>query len=632
MDINALKNSKVIQKIKALLKKMNAPMRNDLEITGNKSRKLKSEDRYKVRYVKQNVLKEFFRLNRKTDILICVLTVLSVGMSTSIALVMQSAIDSIMENASMNRFLLTIGACAAVLVTALVINFFVGKLKNRYSEQFQEALNDNLFSEILKKNVVIFGKRNTGEYLSLFQADISCLQIEYIEGRWMLVSSISSCLLGLLCMLRISVKLTIMILTLQMVPAVFSFIFGNRLIEYQSDTIEKRSRFVTETQDYLKGFDLIKSFASEGLIKRKFSIHNRLMEESSQRYNDKNIVISVMNEAFGYVMMIGLFFFGGIAVINNSLKISSVIVCSELMVMISGPLSVLSMQINMLRTADSIFIRIYDLIYSDKEDSADRSSALKNSSVKLNDRIDVRNVSFSYDGRRQILNNVSCTFEKGKKYVLVGNSGSGKSTLLKLLQGYYNDFGGDILFDRTSLKNIDLNNITKLVSIVQQDVFIFNATVKENITLFNHYPYREIESAIERSGLSSFISTHGLDYFCGENGRDLSGGEKQRISIARCLLRETGVILFDEATSALDNATSAEIEHTISSLTDATCIVITHKINPEVLRNYDQILVFNNGQIVERGHVDELMASKGSFYNLYMSLDNMNAHYSNPNK
>ena len=249
-------------------------MRNDLDMSDHKSRETKTNERYKVKYVKKNVLKDFFKQNGKIDLLIYVLTILSVSMSTSIALVMQKALDSIMANASMSKFLLTIGLCAAVLTGALVINFFVAKLKNRYSEQFKEALNDSLFSEIMKKNVVTFGKRNTGEYLSLFQGDISCLQIEYVEERWMLVSSIASCLLGLICMLSVSVKLTIIILMLQMLPAFFSFIFGNRLIVYQSDIIEKRSRFVTEAQDYLKGFDLIKSFASEGLIKRKFSVYD----------------------------------------------------------------------------------------------------------------------------------------------------------------------------------------------------------------------------------------------------------------------------------------------------------------------------------------------------------------------
>ena len=231
--------------------------------------------------------------------------------------------------------------------------------------------------------------------------------------------------------------------------------------------------------------------------------------------------------------------------------------------------------------------------------------------------ITVENLSFGYEPEKQVLENINCTFELGKKYAIVGASGSGKSTLLNLLMASYLDYDGTILYDDTELKNISSSNLYEIESIIQQNVFVFNATIKENITMFRDFPEEMISEAIRLSGLSALVKEKGVDYLCGENGSGLSGGEKQRISIARSLLKKSQVLLVDEATAALDAETAYQVLSAILGLKDVTSIVVTHALDEGLLKQYDSIVTLKNGSIVEAGTFDELIARRGYFYSLF---------------
>ena len=181
----------------------------------------------------------------------------------------------------------------------------------------------------------------------------------------------------------------------------------------------------------------------------------------------------------------------------------------------------------------------------------------------------------------------------------------------------YSDYKGNILFDNTEMKNISPESLYDVVSMIQQDVFVFNSSVKNNVTMFKDFTKEEIDEAISRARLDSFVKEKGDGYLCGENGKDLSGGEKQRISIARSLLKKSKVLLCDEATSALDADTAFKVTDDILNLSGILRIVITHSLDEILLKRYDEILVLKDGKIEEKGGFDELMAKKGYFYALY---------------
>ena len=241
----------------------------------------------------------------------------------------------------------------------------------------------------------------------------------------------------------------------------------------------------------------------------------------------------------------------------------------------------------------------------------------KETLTDFSDKIEIKDLTYGYEPENPVLNDLSVQLDAGKSYAIVGGSGSGKSTLLNLLMGSSSDYQGEICIDGVSIKNIESESLYQLITSVQQNVFVFNDTIRNNVTMFHDFSDDEVTLALKRSGLSEFIAQRGESFVCGENGANLSGGERQRISIARALLRKSPVLLVDEATAALDAATARAVSSSILDLSGMTRIVVTHRLEEAILRRYDQILVMKNGTICEQGNFDELMKQNGQFYSLF---------------
>ena len=230
----------------------------------------------------------------------------------------------------------------------------------------------------------------------------------------------------------------------------------------------------------------------------------------------------------------------------------------------------------------------------------------------FDDIISFSNVDFSYPNTEEkIFNNLSLNIQKGEKIVIVGMSGSGKSTLLNLLLHFYDVTSGHISIDNQDLQDISSESIHNLMTVVQQDVYIFDDTLSANITLNQPFAEDDIKQAVQQSGLENYILENELGL------QTLSGGQKQRLSIARALIRKTPILLLDEATSSLDNQVTTEIENSILKIRDLTVLVVTHKLNETILKKYDRILFMKDGVIVEDGSFVDLMDRKGEFYKLF---------------
>lgn len=241
--------------------------------------------------------------------------------------------------------------------------------------------------------------------------------------------------------------------------------------------------------------------------------------------------------------------------------------------------------------------------------------------TSFNQYILAKNLSFSYDRQTQVLNEMNCIIEKGKKYVVVGKSGCGKSTFIKLLTGYYSDYKGTLLYDDRELTQLVKEDVVQLSSIIHQNIYLFNETIFDNICLHEDYPKEMIDKVVKESGLDKFISElpNGLFYQVGENGSNLSGGQKQRIAVARALIRNKPILILDEGTSAIDMQTAYDIESRLLKMNDLTLITITHNLEEKLLKKYDEIIYMENGNVKEQGCFQEL-ADTSSCFSEYLHL------------
>ena len=233
--------------------------------------------------------------------------------------------------------------------------------------------------------------------------------------------------------------------------------------------------------------------------------------------------------------------------------------------------------------------------------------------------IEFQHVSFRYfkKNHQKVLNDINLSIRSGETVGIIGSTGSGKSTLLNLLMAAETNYSGHILADGIELSDISTESLYGTMAAIQQNVFVFNASIKDNVSMFRDFPKTEMDEAIARAHLGALIRERGEDYLCGENGSGLSGGEKQRISIARSLLKKSSVLLADEVTAALDAQTAHRVSSDILDLQGITRIVVTHTLEESLLRRYDKIFVLRGGRIEEAGSFAVLMANKGYFYALF---------------
>ena len=337
------------------------------------------------------------------------------------------------------------------------------------------------------------------------------------------------------------------------------------------------------------------------------------METSKKKYSILEGIIRGFSLSFSVTIYLGVLLLGGYLMYKKSITVGTAIIIIQLSTHIVGPVKLSISLINQIRSVAMIADKIEEILEDTHDDF--ENTKLENFSKS----ICIENLNFSYTEERKALDNINLTFDKNKKYVIVGESGSGKSTLIKLLMRYYNDYEGKISIDNLNIKNIYSSDLYKNISMIQQNVFMFDDSIKENIRLYSNHDDKDILNACERSGLNKLINKlpHGINSLVGENGNKLSGGEKQRIAIARALINNTQILILDESTSALDNETAYNLENSLLNLENLTLITVTHKLIKNILNRYDEIIVMKNGKIIEKGNFEDLINIKGYFYSLY---------------
>lgn len=553
----------------------------------------------------------FSEKNSLNQFMTILLTLLATGLNIGIAFILKMLMD-VASSGTLKQLFHMLCYCGIYIGVLMLILVLKRKFYNDYIKVAISNYKESSFSQFLNQKMNVFDQQVTGKYISIFTNDITVVEEGYIKGKIEIITQIFTMVGGILAMFYLNWILATCVLVVSMLPIISSMLCSGKLAIVQKEMSNRNGLFVGLIKDILSGFSVVKSFQAEQQIEDIFKNENHKLEASKNNNRRTINLIELFSTLSSCIVEFVIFGVGAYLAIKNIISAGVVIAFIQLLNYVLGPVEALGRLLATKKAAKGLIEKMQEVTAV----TVDEKTANEDAS-SFDDSIEFKHVSFGYEKDQDILKDINVRFEKGKSYMIVGASGSGKSTLLNMLLGYQSDYKGSITIDDKEIKDINVDCLYKLFSIVQQNVFLFNKTIKDNITMFHSFPEDEVANVVSRSGLEKLIDEKGSDFLCGENGGNLSGGERQRISIARCLIKKTPILLMDEATSALDAQTASMVEHEILKYTDMTRIVVSHKLIADNLQAYDSIIVLNNGMIEEQGSFEELMSRGGYFKALY---------------
>ena len=506
----------------------------------------------------------------------------------------------------------------AVLVGAIVIFIYAGlnfislRLKNKLVRQIMSRYKNKVFQSILDRDYRDFSKEKSGKFISVLTENMKKIEQDYLHQYFNISKNLSLMIFSLLAMFIGNWYLTLLVIIASIIPMMISGFIGQKSAYLQKSAMIADQKYLVKVKDILAGFLVIKSFNVKEAIRQDYRNESEKLDEIYFMKGKFDVLANVISQLSGMIVFLVAFGGGMYLVFNGYTTIGSVTAIVQLVNFVVMPLNEVGMGMSKFREGQATLnaFEVKDVI------------ELQTGKTKeyFDDVISFSNIDFSYPNTEEkIFNHLSLKIQKGEKIAIVGMSGSGKSTLLNLLLRFYDVTSGHISIDNQDIQAISAESLYNLMTIVQQDVYIFDDTLRANITLNQSFTDEEIKKAVQQSGLESYVLENelGLQALCGENGSNLSGGQKQRVSIARALIRKTPILLLDEATSSLDNQVTTEIESSILDIQNLTALVVTHKLNENILKKYDRILFMKDGVIVEDGSFSDLMDRRGEFYRLF---------------
>ncbi len=530
----------------------------------------------------------------------------------------REAIDSALSKGEQSYLILT--AVAVIGASALQGLFAFGNhyLGEATSQKIVYDIRNALYDRLQRLSFAYHDKTQTGQLMSRATADVEAVRMFFGRGLMSLGRTIV-----------MFIGITVILVSMNWSLALFSMIFiiiigcqavrvGRALRPIWLRVQQLMGVLSTTLEENLTGVRIVKAFCRQGEESRKFSGEAQLLY-NEQMNAARKVAFNMPLMAFLLSLATALIlWYGGRQVIEGNLSVGGLSQFILYLGMMTMPIRGLGMVTNVIARAVSAGQRIVEIL-STQSQVRERPGAIDVGRVK--GQVSFHQVSFSYDSSHPVLKDVSFSVEPGELVALVGSLGSGKSTLAHLIPRFYDVTHGAITIDGIDIRDMTLRSLRRNVGIVQQDIFLFSATIRDNIAYgVLDADMEQIEAVAKAAHLHDFIQSlpDGYDTWVGERGITLSGGEKQRLAIARTLLMNPSILIFDDSMSSVDPKTESFIRSALSRLiAGRTTFIITHRLS--IIKSADIILVMDKGQIAERGKHEELMARKGLYYQIYQS-------------
>ncbi len=485
--------------------------------------------------------------------------------------------------------------------------------------RMESGMRSDLFEQFERFSFSYYDKNNTGEMMSKLVSDLFDISELAHHGPENIFISVVKLLGSFIILMTMNIPMTLILAVIVVCMAVFSFRQNGIMRKTFFDNRKKIAGINSSLQDTLGGIRVVKSFTGEDIEKAKFDKSNEAFLESKKANYRTMALFHSGNNFFEGLMYIAVIFFGGIFIAKGTLSVEDLAVYALYINVFIAPVQILIEFTEQLQKGTAGFQRFREVmdVIPEIQDAPD-AEELK----ECRGDVDYENVSFSYDeDEERVLNHINLHVDAGKKVAIVGPSGGGKTTLCSLLPRFYDVTKGAVKVDGKDVRSLTQKSLRGVIGIVQQEVYLFNGTIKENIAYGRMgASLEEIKDAAKKADLDEFISSlpNGYDTLVGERGARLSGGQKQRIAIARVFLKNPPILILDEATSALDNESERYIQRSLDRLSvGRTTITIAHRLS--TIRNADEIIVLDSDGIKETGNHNELL-EKGGIYAKYYKM------------
>lgn len=556
----------------------------------------------------------YFKQNKLLSFITVFFSIISSISYVYVAVLLQRILDAAVQQ-DMNLFtkILIISFFYFIVMGFLVYGFTY--YEKKLICKIIQLIRKDIFNGIIDLSNEEYDKFNTADYLSSLTNDMKLLEDNYFIALMDIIQYSIIFISSLILMIRYDIIVTICVLLSILLMFIIPSLFGKALEKRQGSYSQQLSQFTNILKDLLSGFEVIQAYQMKKYVDQKFNDRNIELTVSKISVDKLLATNEAVSTFLSVMVQIVVLFLSAYFIITGRMSVGVLIAMVQMSGNLANPLLMIFNNIPKLSGAKPIIEKLNQFINHKKEDK-------NHENLSFEKKIVIENLSFSYDIKIPVINNVSLSLDKGKKYAIVGPSGCGKTTLVKLLTGYYQDYHGSIRYDDTLIKNINYQDIAKLSSIIHQSVYMFDESILDNISLHQSYDESKIKETLQISGVNQFLdkTPQGLLTLVGENGDNLSGGQKQRIAVARAILRQKPLLILDEGTSAVDMKIAYDIETSLINMDNLTLVTITHNMNEEFLKQYDEIIYMENGRVVEKASMKELIIKKGSFYN-FLKID-----------
>jgi ABC-type bacteriocin/lantibiotic exporter with double-glycine peptidase domain len=494
-----------------------------------------------------------------------------------------------------------------------VIYFIYDILSKTFIRNLTKMMRSTIFTGIFKSNYKDFTSTNTADYISVLTNDMKLIEENCIRPLLEILQYSVMFLVTVILLVYISPLVTGGLFISMILIFISPAILGKVLEDKQLALSNRLSLFTTKIKDIFLGYDVIRSYGLKDNTLKEFENENNTLANTKFAADKLFVINESISQTLGMGTQFVAIFLSAYLVIKGNLTMGMLIAIVQLSGTLVQPVIMIMNNVPKISSMKPVFERIDS--FSNYVDTG----LIGKDKPSLNNNIKISNLSFNYDEDTQIIKGIDLNIDKNKKYAILGESGCGKSTLIKLMLGYYSEFNGDIRYDGDNIRNLDIDELNKMISIIHQNVYMFDKNIRDNICLYNEFSKEEIDDVLKLSGVDKFIgnNSEGLDYLVGENGSNLSGGQRQRIAIARALIQKTPILVLDEGTSSIDMQTACDIESKLLDIDNLTLITITHKTSEDLLKLYDEIIYMEKGHIVEKGNFEDLSNKKGKFFEFY---------------